>query len=63
MKGVIGGTDERGAIQSVASTLLRKRSDFVFMGHVIRRRGDEKVLVAILMEKNDKVLATTWLVE
>jgi hypothetical protein len=42
VKGLMGGTEERAATQSVPSTWLRKTGDKkVFKGHVARRRGDE----------------------
>jgi hypothetical protein len=41
VKDLVGGAEERAAIQSVTSTWLRKRGDKkVFKGHVVRRRDD-----------------------
>jgi hypothetical protein len=43
VKDVIGRTEERAAIQSVASTWLKKiRVGKVLKGHLVRRRGDER---------------------
>lgn len=46
LKSVIGGTEERDAVQSVESTWLRKSGGMkVFKGHVLRRRGDRRSFV------------------
>jgi hypothetical protein len=41
---LIGGAGERAAIQLATSTLLRKRGDEKFKGHVVRRSGTKEVL-------------------
>jgi hypothetical protein len=40
---MIGGVEDRSAVQLVMSTWFRKRGDEKsFEGHVVRRRGDER---------------------
>jgi hypothetical protein len=53
LKSVIGGTEERAAVQSVESTWLRKSGGMkVFKGHVLRRRGDRRSFVTA--KRSDK---------